>query len=234
MRRVASFSGHPPGGAQVAKREQQRRYEPGQDQPQHAHRGQTGGGQCEQDQVVRGGHQRAHQRGVGGDVDCVVGVIPLLLHQRDHHRAHGRDVRHGRADHTTEQGAAEHVAHPQPTAHMAHQAVGQAHDALGNPAVEHQFAREDEERDGEEAEDLHPAHHLLEHDGHRQASHQDGGHRRQPDGKSHRHAQQEQHREAHGQHGQFHAVSTVVPRHTAIRCSTENSTISTPAIITGT
>ena len=62
-----------------------------------------------------------------------------------------------------------HVAHAQAAAHVAHKAVGEAHDAVGDAAVEHQFAGEDEERDGQEAEHLHPADHLLEDDRDRQA-----------------------------------------------------------------
>jgi hypothetical protein len=61
-----------------------------------------------------------------------------------------------------------------------------------------------EERDREEAEHLHAADHLLEHDGHRQAGGDDGGDRGEPDREGHRHAEQEQQRETHAEDSQFH------------------------------
>jgi len=117
---------------------------------------------------------------------------------------------------------------------MADQAVGEAHDAVGDAAVEHQLAREDEEGNGQKAEDLHAADHLLEDDGDGQAGGHDGGHRGQPDRERDRHAQQQQQREAHAEDGQFHEGVTSVPRSSAMMCSIENSTISTPAMTTGT
>ncbi len=117
---------------------------------------------------------------------------------------------------------------------MADQAVGELDDAFGNTAVEHQLPGEDEKGDGQEAEDLHAANHLLEDDGHRQIGGQDGGHAAQTDGKGHRHAQDQQQREADAQDGQFHAGSTTLPCTSATMCSTENSTISTPPITIGT
>ena len=117
---------------------------------------------------------------------------------------------------------------------MPDQAVGEAHDAVGDAAIQHQLTREDEEGDGEEAEDLHAADHLLEDDGHGQAGRDDGGHRRQPDRERDRHAQQQQQREAHAEDSQFHEGVTSVPRSSARMCSIENSTISTPAMTTGT
>jgi hypothetical protein len=117
---------------------------------------------------------------------------------------------------------------------VADQAVGEAHDAVGDAAVEHQLAGEHEERDRQEREHLHAADHLLEHHGDRQAGRQDGGHRGQADGEGHRHAQQQQDDEARRHDGQFHAGTTSWPRSSATMCSKENSTISAPAIITGT
>ena len=103
---------------------------------------------------------------MGGHVHRVVGVVTLSFHQRDHHGAHRRNVGHWRADNAAEQRTAQYVAHAEPASHVADKAVGQPHDALGDAAVEHQLAGEDEEGTGQEAENLHAAHHLLEHDGH--------------------------------------------------------------------
>src|SRR5688500_19462758 len=56
------------------------------------------------------------------------------------------------------------IGHAEATAHMADQAFGKGHDAVGNAAIEHQLAREDEERDGQEREDVHARCHALEHE----------------------------------------------------------------------
>jgi hypothetical protein len=176
----------------------------GEDQAEHAHRRDARGREGEDDEVVRGRHQRADERRVGRDVDRVVGVVALLLHQRDHHRAHRRDVGERRAGDAAEQRAADHVAHAQAAADVADQAVGEADDPLRDAAVEHQLAGEDEERDRQEGEDLHPADHLLEHDGDRQAGGEDGRDRRQADRERDRHAEHEQDDEADREDGQFH------------------------------
>ena len=112
---------------------------------------------------------------------------------------------------------------------MPNQAVGEAHDAISNAAVEHQLASEDEERDRQEAEDLHPADHLLEHHRDRQARIENSGNRRQADRERHRYAEQQQDGEGDRQDGQFHAGTTSSSRSNAITCSSENITMSTPA-----
>ena len=53
---------------------------------------------------------------------------------------------------------------------MPAQTVGKPHDAVGNAAVQHQLARENEKRYRQERKNLHPADHLLENDGNRQVS----------------------------------------------------------------
>ncbi len=94
---------------------------------------------------------------------------------------------------------------------MADQRVGEAHDALGDAAVEHQLAGEDEERNGEEGEHLHAADHLLEDDGERQPGGEDGGDRRQADRERDRNPNEQQQREADCEDGQFHAGTTSLP-----------------------
>ena len=126
---------------------------------------------------------------MGGDVDGVVRVVALFLHQRNHHRTHRRHIGQWRAGDATKQRAADDVAHPQATAYVAHQAIGKTHDALGNTAIEHQLARENEKRNRKKGEHLHAANHLLEHHRNRQASGNDGGDRRQANRKRHRHTQ---------------------------------------------
>jgi len=52
---------------------------------------------------------------------------------------------------------------PRPSPHMADQAVGEAHDALGNAAMQHQLTGKGGERNSQEGEHLHASHHFLEH-----------------------------------------------------------------------
>ena len=141
------------------------------------------------DHVVARRHERADERGVGRHVDRVVGVVALLLHHRDHHRAHGRHVGHRRAR-TRRRTACRRPRWTCP----ARRGCGptmllrRPHDLVGDAAVQHQLAAEDEERDGEEREDVHPGHHLLEEDGDRQTLVEDGAQGRQPDREGDRHA----------------------------------------------
>ena len=79
---------------------------------------------------------------------------------------------------------------------MADQTIGKAHDALGDAAIQHQLAGENEKGNGQKTEHLHAADHLLEHHGHRQPGGNDGGDRRQPNRKRNRHAQHQEEREA--------------------------------------
>ena len=233
-RRVAALDRHVVGGGQVAQREDQRRHQAGQDQAQHADRGDARGRQREDDQVVRGRHQRADQRRVRRHVDRVVGVVALLLHQRDHHRAHRRHVGQRRAGDAAEQRAAEHVAHAQAAAHVADQAVGEAHDAVGDAAVEHQLAGEHEERDRQEART--PACRRPSSGTPRPSAGRRRGWWRPTTARSRTRPARRAAAAAvklSAQDGQFHAGSTSSPRSSAMMCSIENSTISAPAITSG-
>ena len=100
--------------------------------------------------------------------------------------------------------------------------------------MQHQLAAEDEERDGEEREDVHPRHHLLEDDGDRQPFVEDGAERRQADRERDRHAEDQEAEERDGENRQCHDGSTSSPRESAMMCSIENKTISTPESTSGT
>ena len=102
------------------------------------------------------------------------------------------------------------------------------HDLVGDPAVQHQLAAEDEERDGEEREDVHAGHHLLEDDGDRQALVEDGAQGRQADREGDGDAEDQEAEERDAEDGQCHDGSTSSPRSSAMMCSIENSTIRTP------
>ena len=112
---------------------------------------------------------------------------------------------------------------------MADQAVGEAHDAIGDAAVEHQLAREHEERNGEEGEDLHAADHLLEHDGDRQPEYRMVATEARPIENATGTPSSSSAVKTERQNGQFHAGTTSSSRSSATMCSIENSTISTPA-----
>src|SRR5258706_2076856 len=116
---------------------------------------------------------------------------------------------------------------------MAHEILREAHDAVGHAAVEHQLPRENEERDREEGEDVHPRGHALKHHRERQPFPQDGAHRREPDRKGDRHSEQEEEDEADREDGQCHDGTTSSPRSSAMMCSIEKSTMSAPEITSG-
>src|SRR5262249_43820508 len=111
--------------------------------------------------------------------------------------------------------------------------LGEGDDAVGDPAMEHQLAREDEERDREEGEDVHPRVHALEHDRERQPFPHDGAHGREPDRERHRHPEEQQEDEADREDRQCHAGFTSSPRKSATMCSIENRTMSDPEITSG-
>ena len=126
---------------------------------------------------------------------------------------------------------------------MAGGALCQPHDLVGHAAVQHQFAAEDEEGNGEEREHVHPRHHLLEEDAQRQALVEDRADRREPDGECHRHAENQEAEESDGENRQFHDGITFVNAmreppslswNSAMTCSMENEMISTPEITSGT
>ena len=134
----------------------------------------------------------------------------------------------GRAGDAAEQGAGDHVRHAEPAADVADHGARGRHDLVGDAAVQHQLAAEDEERDGQEREDVHAGHHLLEDDGDRQALVEDGAQGGEADGEGDRDAQDQEAEEGDGQDGQCHDGSTSSPRSSAMMCSIENRTMSTP------
>ena len=71
------------------------------------------------DHVVRRRNQDADDRRRDRHVDRVVGVVALLLHQRDQDRAQRRRVGDGRAGDAAEQRAGEHVDEPEAAADVA-------------------------------------------------------------------------------------------------------------------
>ena len=99
---------------------------------------------------------------MGGHVDRVVSAVALFFHHRDHHPAHGRDVGDRRARNAAEQGAGDHVGHAQPPALMPEQAAREVDDLVGDAAVQHEFAGEDKEGNGQERKDVHSGNHVLE------------------------------------------------------------------------
>ena len=229
--RIATLDRHEIRRHQHADRQEQRRDDARQHQAGDRHLAARGEGV--DDHVVAGRHQRAHQRRMGRDVDGVVGVVALLLHHGDHDAAHRRHVGDRRAGHSPEQRAGDHVRHAQPAAHVADGAFREIDDLLRDAAVKHQFAGEDEERDGQEREDVHPRNHPLEHHRDRDALERDGRDAGQADGESDRDAQDQEQSEAAGQDHQCHDGSTSLFRRVAMICSVENRQISTPASTTG-
>jgi len=229
--RIAPLDRHEVRRHQHAAHEHRRGQQTRGDQRADRHR--AAGRKRIDDHVVAGGHERPDERRMGRHVDGVVGVVPLLLHHRDHHGAHRRHVGHGRAAHAAEQRARHHVGHAQAAAHVTRCALGEPHDLVGHAAVQHQLAAEDEERDREEREHVHPGHHLLEQHTQRQALVEDGADRRESDREGHRNAQDEQAEERQAQDGQCHDGTTSFPSSNASTCSIENEMTSRPEITSG-
>lgn len=100
--------------------------------------------------------------------------------------------------------------------------------------MQHQLTAEDEERDGEEGEDVHPRHHLLEDDRDRQAFVEDGANRREADREGDRDAEDQEAEESGAEDDQFHEGTTSSPRRRAMMCSIEKETMRTPEAISGT
>ena len=117
---------------------------------------------------------------------------------------------------------------------MADEVLGELHDLVGNAAMQHQLAAEDEERDGQEREDVHPRHHLLEDHRHRQAFIQNGADGREADGEGDGDAENQEAEEGGAENDQFHDGMTSSPRRRAMMCSIEKETIRTPEATSGT
>ena len=79
-----------------------------------------------------------------------------------------------------------------------------------------------------------PDDHAAEDDGDRQPLVEDRDDRGQADRERDRHAQHQEREEQDGEDGQCHDGITSSPLTSAMMCSIENSTISAPAIATGT
>jgi hypothetical protein len=139
-----------------------------------------------------------------------------------------------RARDTSEQRARDDVRHAEPAADMADHVSGCRHDLVGDAAVEHQLAAEDEKWDRQKRKDVHAGHHLLKDDCNRQALDQDGAQRRQADGKSDGNPQRQEPEKGDSQNDQCHVGSTSSPLRSAMMCSIENRTMSTPESTSGT
>ena len=85
---------------------------------------------------------------------------------------------------------------------MPDQVAREGDDLVGDAAVQHQLAGEDEERDRQEREHVHPGDHALERGRERKALDQVGEDAGQRDGERDRDAQQQEDREADAKNGQ--------------------------------
>ena len=169
-----------------------------------------------------------------GHVDSVGGAVTLPLHDRNHDATHGRGVRHRGARHSAEQRRRHHVRESQPTLPMTYKAACKGDDLVGDSAVQHQLSGEDEEGNGEERKHVHARYHHLNGGLEGQTLDRERRQTAEPDRECHRHAQRQKEDEAQTENGQCHDGITSLPVNKAIRCSMENSVMSTPAMRIGT
>src|SRR5690606_29544124 len=173
VHRIAAMAGDEIGG------EHQRRgeHQPGND----AGGEQVGDGDAAaagdrvNDHVVAGRQQQRDERRHRRHVDRVVGAVAARLHLRDHQPPDRRGFGDGRAGDAAEQGGGRDVDLPEATAQVADHGSGEADDALGDAAADHEVAGVDEEGDGEQREDAHARVQALEND-QRRYSHIEHGH----------------------------------------------------------
>ena len=144
--------------------------------------------------MARRDDQADGRRGYG-HVHRIIGVVSFLAHHRDQGRAERRDIGDGGARDAAEQHAGEDVDQAEPAPDMADDGVGEAHQPIGDAAVQHHLAGIDEEGDRQQCEDVHARRHALEHHHRRQIEIEHGGEGGNAEGEGDRDAEHQQRRE---------------------------------------
>ncbi|MCW0449889.1 hypothetical protein NB706_002723 [Xanthomonas sacchari] len=231
---VAARARHRVAGEHHRRGHQQRRDDAGGEQVGDR-QAATGRGR-EQDQVVRGRHQKRDQRRGHADVDRVVAVVAAVDHLRNHRAADRRDVGDGRAGHAAEEQRGQHADLAQAATHAPDQRGRQRDQAVGDATAQHQFAGEDEQRDRDQRRRAAAGGDLLHQHHRRQVQIQQRGQRGRAQRIRHRHADQQQHHEQSQQDGDGHAqfLPMVAPgRSTRQAWYSANTLISAPPIDSG-
>ncbi|MPN29700.1 hypothetical protein SDC9_177153 [bioreactor metagenome] len=114
---------------------------------------------------MAGGDENTLTRTGDGDRNSEIGIIAVVDHHGDEHRTDGGDVRNSGAADAAEEHGGKDVHLGKTAAHAPDEGVGEGHQAAGYATLAHDLTAEDEERDGQQAERVHPAHQAL-HDGH--------------------------------------------------------------------
>ena len=169
---------------------------------QRSHRG-TAGRQRVGDQGVGRRDQQAGagRGGVGGSSNG--GVVALLLGTVADHGADGGSRGGGGAGNGAEQGVGADVGHQQCAGQLAQNGHDEIHQTLGDAALIHDVARQNEERNSGQAELAHTHKGALSSRQHRHVQvdgRKDGSQRRDCNGVRDRHAEKQQHQ----QHCQDH------------------------------
>ena len=171
----------------------------------HEQRGHRGAarGQGVSDQCVGRGDQQAGggRSAVGGGAQGF--VIALLLLAFQHHRADGGSRGRSRTGNGAEQRIGAHVGHQQGAGQLAQNRHDEIDQPLGDAALVHQVARQDEERDGRQAEFAHAHENALGAGDDRDIQRhglQNGEQRGNADGIGDGHAHHQQHRKDENDH----------------------------------
>ena len=156
--------------------------------------------------VVGRRDQKRLQRARAGHAGREQPRIAVLLHLRDHDRADRGGIRDRRARDAAEEGGGQDVDQSEAAADEADEHLGEIDQALGEPALGHDAAGQDEERDREQREVVgavgHLEHHRLERDVDPQRR-EDGS---EPERVRNRHAQRAQGREAADEDEHVHGM----------------------------
>lgn len=116
----------------------------------------------EDDHVVAGGDQDAFTSAGDGDCNGKIRIVAVVDHHRDEHRSDGGYVGNRRTTDAAEEHGGKDVHLCQTTAEPSDEGVGEADQSPGNASLAHDLTREDEERNGQQGEGVHPAHQALD------------------------------------------------------------------------
>ena len=116
----------------------------------------------EDDHVVAGGNQDALTSAGHGDRYGEISIVAIVDHHRYEHRTDGGYIGDCRTTDAAEEHGGKDVHLCQTTAEPTDEGVGEADQPSGNASLAHDLTREDEERDGEQREGVHPADQTLD------------------------------------------------------------------------
>ena len=156
--------------------------------------------------VVGRRDQERLERARAGHADREQPRIAVLLHLRDHDRADRGGIRDRRARDAAEEGGRQDVDQGEAAADEADEHLGEVDQALGEPALGHDAAGQDEERDREQREVVGAVRDLEHHRLERDVDPERREHGGEPERVGDRHAERAKGREAADEDQKVHAT----------------------------